>query len=655
MNSFLRRLIPAFLAVLLTAQLALPSVAETDEEPRREVISDQYLNHDVSVVTFELDGAVYRRVFVRNGAFLGSLPAAPSVSGRIFLGWYDGDAPVSEGYVVTSSLTLKAVYASADAQAKAKAKYTYFDIGAYAIMDAYGSYNGNSRPTVNSISAVSGLENGSVLQAYSVSGVKGNTAVTLNLYIRALPELNDNETLAVYSLNNGALGDKLADVSAIAQKISLSVDHKSANGIALIKLTEPEEVPTETISRKAQGTLYSNDEIYLTGKLPGNGIIEVTPVTISVDGREAVAAYDIKIYANENQQRKGKTWQPAGSKVKVHFYSERFLDAAYDVYHITDASADLVCEAQAKDGVIEFEADGFSVYAITETTLNQTVRTSEVQVTYKNTSGIPMRGTALKVTELKDNDLAYGAYLEGSLEALSISPERLDLARLFDISIVSEQDESIVYEPSGDVDVSIRLIGAELDAYEKLDVLHFMDGEPGAPAQGMSARVEGDTVSFTTGSFSVYVVAGYTIEKVIETGDGSTYKMSITFLSDAELPDDADIAVSELSGEAYGDYVGRASVALEAGGFAYARVFDISIVDGEGNKQTPSAPVQVTVTLLDAENETDDFSVIHFAGEERAARGRRKQWKYRNILRRQLLRLRDSAGSRRSTQRLRKA
>lgn len=52
---------------------------------------------------------------------------------------------------------------------------------------------------------------------------------------------------------------------------------------------------------------------------------------------------------------------------------------------------------------------------------------------------------------------------------------------------------------------------------------------------------------------------------------------------------------------------------MGAGGFAYARIFDIAIVDGEGNHIEPKAPVQVEVKLLDADSSGNDFSAIHFA------------------------------------------
>ena len=54
---------------------------------------------------------------------------------------------------------------------------------------------------------------------------------------------------------------------------------------------------------------------------------------------------------------------------------------------------------------------------------------------------------------------------------------------------------------------------------------------------------------------------------------------------------------------------------MNAAGFRYARIFDISIIDAEGNEIQPSAAVQVYVELLDDTKE-GNFRVVHF-GETR--------------------------------------
>ena len=95
------------------------------------------------------------------------------------------------------------------------------------------------------------------------------------------------------------------------------------------------------------------------------------------------------------------------------------------------------------------------------------------------------------------------------------------MVRLFDIKIVDAQDPDLVHEPQGPVQVSITLPGLDLSEYANVDVLHF-----GAPrsrnaksfikaaaasvsADAVESQVNGDTLTFTTGSFSVYAVIAH--------------------------------------------------------------------------------------------------------------------------------------------------
>ena len=58
---------------------------------------------------------------------------------------------------------------------------------------------------------------------------------------------------------------------------------------------------------------------------------------------------------------------------------------------------------------------------------------------------------------------------------------------------------------------------------------------------------------------------------------------------------------------------------MAAGGFTYARVFDISIVDGAGAELQPNGTVEVKVELINDGHTDDAFSVVHFAGEDEIA------------------------------------
>ena len=177
--------------------------------------------------------------------------------------------------------------------------------------------------------------------------------------------------------------------------------------------------------------------------------------------------------------------------------------------------------------------------------------------------------------------------------------------------------------PAEKVTVNMALTGIGDTA--KIAVVHIGDDGkaevvyndvPGSvKMRGQSDR---KVFSFETGSFSIYAVAGI-IEKYYLASDGNTYKITLEYGSDAMLPEDIDLTVSEVDSdqEAFYDYIDRASQALGGMQVFYARVFDISIVDREDPSihYQPQAQVKVSIQLLDVEEGTKDFSVVHFADE----------------------------------------
>ena len=180
-------------------------------------------------------------------------------------------------------------------------------------------------------------------------------------------------------------------------------DAVTTDTVVKADMTEEAAYTTTGKDESSDGTLYANEHLYLTGKLPGNGIIDVQPVKISIEGEEVLAAYDIKIYANANQQKKGKTWQPSGKKVQVHFYSDVF-EGELNVYHIhnnTKAGPEYIGTVEASDGWVEFDADSFSTYAVTRS-IEQEVTiggsTYLIRVAYDHRAGIP-EGAGLDAKE----------------------------------------------------------------------------------------------------------------------------------------------------------------------------------------------------------------------------------------------------------------
>ena len=123
---------------------------------------------------------------------------------------------------------------------------------------------------------------------------------------------------------------------------------------------------------------------------------------------------------------------------------------------------------------------------------------------------------------------------------------------------------------------------------------------------------------------AVYAIVGTTIEKTVLASDGHNYRITVTYGEDAGVPEGADLEVYEIlqSTEAtdeateYETYLEktREALGIESGVFAYARFFDIKIVDENGDKVQITAPVDVKIELADKENgEEDNTQVVHFA------------------------------------------
>ena len=158
---------------------------------------------------------------------------------------------------------------------------------------------------------------------------------------------------------------------------------------------------------------------------------------------------------------------------------------------------------------VTFTTDSFSVYGVVTTTIEKTILASDghmyrVTVTCGTAAGIPRRAE-LSVREiLPENasgeaDPEYEEYTAMAGSTLGFS--KAEYYRLFDISIVDQEDPSVRFQPKENVDVRIELLDAG-DSPEAFAVLHFAEEAP----EQLEASTEGNTVSFSTGGFSAYAI-----------------------------------------------------------------------------------------------------------------------------------------------------
>ena len=124
----------------------------------------------------------------------------------------------------------------------------------------------------------------------------------------------------------------------------------------------------------------------------------------------------------------------------------------------------------------------------------------------------------------------------------------------------------------------------------------------------------GSYLSFETDGFSVYgIYWTKTITTQYMTADGDTYEVTVTYGEDANIPDDAELLVTEITDNAYYVEEAAAMIDSEADILSYVKVLDISILDAYGEKVTVNAPVDVQIRLLDKDTVEEGIRIVHFA------------------------------------------
>ena len=301
------------------------------------------------------------------------------------------------------------------------------------------------------------------------------------------------------------------------------------------------------------------------------------------------------------------------------------------------ASLTLTAEVTALPELSEGEC--LAVCAVTGDTLGETLRsdlsvgdTVELPLAMKGPTGIavviapaapedPDDETLIPDNAIWAND---DLYLTGKMpknavvvaEPVSVEIEGQDVLAAWDIKIYNNPNKvgkGKTWQPAGDkVQVHMRS-DAFQDMEDELNIYHLTDAKSAAELVGTVSADE-DWVEFDAESFSTYAVTTV-LEKTITATDGNTYKITVTYDRDSGISAGSELSVREISGEEYEEYLSSTAALMNAAGFGYARIFDITIVDKEGAEQQPEKAVDVKVELLGSENNGESFSVVHF-GEE---------------------------------------
>ncbi|MBQ7736541.1 MAG: InlB B-repeat-containing protein [Oscillospiraceae bacterium] len=345
----------------------------------------------------------------------------------------------------------------------------------------------------------------------------------ISVNLRPMEAEEEHHDVAVVHIDEEGVGTAVEDVERAGEEVSFSAESFSTYVYTSVLVTRVLDSRGDTW----KVTLTYNSH----AQLPEGAELSVTEIPAdSEDYAEYAARAAAALQARQQEagqirlfdislRKDGQEAQPH-DLVSVAVELDDWADKKMAVVHL--GAEEEILSSDCKAGTVSFATGGFSVYAIVEKQLDTTFIASDgaaydIQVTYDELSGIPMEGTALLVSEILPGDAGYEEYIAASAEKLGMAAEDVRFSRVFDISIVADDDPGHAYEPTGDVSVSIRLKDTALDGCDKVDVLHFAEsGGPDRSAGAASpepveikAAVTDEAVKFTTDSFSVYVVIGH--------------------------------------------------------------------------------------------------------------------------------------------------
>lgn len=267
-----------------------------------------------------------------------------------------------------------------------------------------------------------------------------------------------------------------------------------------------------------------------------------------------------------------------------------------------------------KKSGLEAEGDGFTVKAAPESKTEVPAATELVvsEVTSQDKELAALRKEALNALKEDSSDVKDIKEIKVYDMALEADGESVSTDSKFNVKI--EYEDGVKVEDADNIRVLTfddQNNAAVLDTYEN-------NVETKVEAAGSKSNVT--EASFETEGISkVAVVEVETIEKTFITADGQTYKVTVKYDKNAQIPAGSELEVKELTGDDYDAYLEKAAGKLDksADDLSLAKFFDITIKNGNDEVKIAN-PVDVEIKLLDSDNLSNDVQVLHFANENNA-------------------------------------
>ena len=383
---------------------------------------------------------------------------------------------------------------------------------------------------------------------------------------------------------------------------------------------------------------------------------------------------------NRNNDNAGKTENPekTASIIFVRENQKKEIREISRLLRMTDGNNEIE-ENEKIDETEEIKEIAETDEAFKPGTLTSEGDDYTITLDYSQEARIP-ENASLSVHEItaETDKEAYEACLEQASQQVSADDKSAvdrHATRFFDIEIVAAEksedgtEKNVKIEPSAPVSVQIQFDNKPVSQESKPDpgdptVLHFAEegvekidstvtdtvvemqkkGQEDSKDKGQentekdskdkgqkndqkndqkdnqvnSTEEQKREIRFEADSFSIYGVI-YTVDLRFEV-NGKNYLITVTYGSEAQIPQDAELAVEEITeglsahGKSYEDYVTYTENALgmEEGSSQYIRLFEISIMkDGEKIQPAEGSSVDVRIELADSSSES--LNVVHFA------------------------------------------
>ena len=278
------------------------------------------------------------------------------------------------------------------------------------------------------------------------------------------------------------------------------------------------------------------------------------------------------------------------------------------------ATEEAKAKTKSEKGDVELLTTKKTLTAETEKSDDFTV-SAEVDKANKVPADVSLEAKELtKDTEGFDYDKYYKETLD-ALQKDDDSVKDIKMIKFYDISLESDTQYDSV-EPKDTVNVKIAFDkGIKVSDADNVRIVHF--GEKKTEVLDTNVKVNSKDqlteASFETDGFSEYaVVEVETIEKTVIAADGKTYKVTVKYGKDAQIPNGAELDVTELAGSEYDEYLAKTLYKLDkdVDDLRFVKFFDITIRDGNDEVKI-AAPVDVEIQLLN-NNLTSNTQVIHF-------------------------------------------